>query len=448
MEDINYTKAFRESLYKLTFSLVPNKKKIGRVNFESIRLKRLLAVADIFMGLGSRNVSIKIYQKCFSIATKHEIDWAIAHSARQLYLDFSFFQKKKKEGEKLYKIFIKSKEKLDKEIECEYQFMDLIKYFSTTVNCNDSQKAKIIKSYDILSQVTYDKRTPKFERYFLIISIIRYETNNEIEKLIKYLKFRVRKEESAINQNENDIKLCLKYLCEYSLRKELFSEFGKSFEKGITLSKRFSQSWFRFKELESLYFIRTGKHGVAQQNLSILIRSKHFKAIPTYVRKRIELKFLYATMILLLKGRDLKSNKSILRKYLDFVENTPEYRNDKKAMNISLIIFQLLFYIWKRDFEMLEIRFEAINKYLRRYTRSSLLFRSHSFIKILLSLKQYNLVVHGAERSYKKYYKNLLSMPYKISPHPGEIEIIYYEELVDTISVHLNSRTRRISEAS
>ena len=94
--------------------------------------------------------------------------------------------------------------------------------------------------------------------------------------------------------------------------------------------------------------------------------------------------------------------------------------------------------------DLLEIKFEAMDKYLRRYTRSSPLYRSHSFIKILLSFRRYNFNVMGAERNYRKYVQNLRAMPYTKSPHPGEIEIIYYEDLVAATELYLMNKKKRV----
>jgi len=434
------SEGFQQEMYMLFFCFSLVKKHITKRKRVFIKVKRLLAVADILYSLDARKSSIALYTKCLTLSKRHKFDWAILRCARVLYPHYSYYQQNLKKGEKFFKLYSLTKCRIDFEVECEHEVVQLIYHFSRSKELTKRIKEKASSAYSKLAIVTDDQRTFIFNRWFLYLSLMYFEAINDIKSLVHFLESHIQKLLASSLELENDKNLTYKYLCEYYLRTEKFDLFVESLESGLKIPRKYSPSWFRYKELESLYFLRIKKWNDAYDLLNQLVDHKFFSSVSQIQQQRIVLKQGYASIVMLLLSLGDSKVLKALEKQIELIESISEYSSDKKAMNISLIILQLLVSIWKKDLDLLEIRVEAVDKYLRRYTRSSPLFRSHSFIKILLTFRRYNFVQIGAERNYRKYLKHLTSLPYATSPHPGEIELVYYEDLVGIVESYLNDR--------
>ena len=434
---VTFSSSFRTSMYALFFSFKVKKSRLRQREFYFIKLKRLMAVADILMGFEARTSSIKIYEKCFSIAQVHGFDWAMLRCSRNLSIHYSIFTRDHRKSRKYSLAFKDCKDKYDNELQGESLYIELAQDLSRTKAYTQRIKEKAANAFEIMRSIPEDKKSILFNRYYLVIATAFHEINNEISELVDFLKLEIEKLKKSPYNLTTDLNVGYKILCHHALRVERYDVFNKAYSEGLTYVKRQTESWFRYQELKSLYLIRTGDFVDAQAMLIKLKKQKLFKNIHKAIRLRIDLKLLYSTVFLLFRNLDVNKNSKLVKQNMDLIINTPEYSQDKRAMNISLIILQLLVYIWKKDFDSLNEKFEALDKYLRRYTRSSPMFRSHAFVRVLLSLRRYGFVVRGAERTYRKYYKQLESVSFVESAHPAELEIIYYEDLINAIETYL-----------
>ncbi|MBT8219254.1 MAG: hypothetical protein KJP00_05505 [Bacteroidia bacterium] len=93
-----------------------------------------------------------------------------------------------------------------------------------------------------------------------------------------------------------------------------------------------------------------------------------------------------------------------------FINDTPQYEEDKKGRNIQLIIAQLLFYIIDKNWDKMEEKIEALQKYGTRYLRKNELFRSQVFIKMLLEIPRRLYHPQAILRHTSRYRKRLEEM--------------------------------------
>ena len=116
-----------------------------------------------------------------------------------------------------------------------------------------------------------------------------------------------------------------------------------------------------------------------------------------------------------------------------FINETPQYSEDKKGRNIQLIIAQLLFYIIDKNWDKMEEKIDALQKYGTRYLRKNELFRSQVFIKMLLEIPRRMYHPQAIIRHTAKYRKRLEEMAPNIDLNGSTLEIIPYEHLWDLI---------------
>jgi len=116
-----------------------------------------------------------------------------------------------------------------------------------------------------------------------------------------------------------------------------------------------------------------------------------------------------------------------------FINETPQYSEDKKGRNIQLIIAQLLFYIIDKNWDKMEEKIDALQKYGTRYLRKNELFRSQVFIKMLLEIPRRMYHPQAIIRHTAKYRKRLAEMAPNIDLNGSTLEIIPYEHLWELI---------------
>jgi len=120
-----------------------------------------------------------------------------------------------------------------------------------------------------------------------------------------------------------------------------------------------------------------------------------------------------------------------------FINDLPHFSKDKRAMNIPILIAQMLFFIVRKQYNHAIDRIEALDKYSSRYLRNNETFRSNCFIKMLLEIPKNSFNLLRVERASEKYFRRLLDSEIDLIDQPFEIEIIPYERLWAMIMNHL-----------
>ena len=111
-----------------------------------------------------------------------------------------------------------------------------------------------------------------------------------------------------------------------------------------------------------------------------------------------------------------------------FLNEIPGYSKDKRGMNISVLILQILFLLHQKEYGKIIDRVEALRTYTHRYLRKDATFRSNCFIKMLLQLPNANFHKAAVERKTADLRKKLSSVGI-INNQSAEVEIVPYEVL-------------------
>lgn len=107
-----------------------------------------------------------------------------------------------------------------------------------------------------------------------------------------------------------------------------------------------------------------------------------------------------------------------------FLNEVPVYSQDKKGLNITIIVIQLLFYVKQRKFDALIDRIDALNVYRSRYLKRDHTFRSSCFLKMMLTIPLQNFHPVAVERHTAPLFKKLQSYREGV-----DLEIVPYERL-------------------
>jgi hypothetical protein len=116
-----------------------------------------------------------------------------------------------------------------------------------------------------------------------------------------------------------------------------------------------------------------------------------------------------------------------------FLNDVPVYSKQKRSLNISILIIQMLFYLQQNKVNAFIDRMDALNQYTYRYLRNDDTLRSNCFIKMLLKIPDARYHHVAIQRHVQKLYKKLKETPPSISDQTTDVEIIPYETLWEMV---------------
>ncbi len=431
-------------LISLLLLFKPSRFKFSLRQRNIFELVKREAAANILMKLQARKSSIQIYKWIYKKSKEYQEPAHLVNASRNLFIHSGTIKRDLKEAKKYYDSSQHGLKLISQEIKVEWYYTDLIGYY-TKKNRNEKALKEKAKAYiDELSLIEENERTISFYRYYYVIGILNFELNHKYFELCEFLKKILEKFEIEYPHDFGQILLLKIYYSNYLLRIRDYEKAFVIISDGELLSRPKTVSWFRFKELKVLLLLRQKKSKEAIELYNRSTSSRSFKNLRADVIARNNLLINYIEVYNLLINLDLKFNTRVGKlKFGKFLNSVPEYNKDKAGMNVSIIILQLVYYILVNASAKIEERTEAIDKYMRRYMRTDPLFRSFTFMKMLLEVGKQNFHPVAVERHTQALLVKLRSVPFEKSTHPSEMELIEYEIFWEAIMLHLKNRNKK-----
>jgi hypothetical protein len=206
-----------------------------------------------------------------------------------------------------------------------------------------------------------------------------------------------------------------------------------------------SNNWFHTQQFSFMLAMHTQHYEEAYRIYRRVSSQPEFKKRPDTHRETWDLYHAYLRFLDWTGVIDIPDDRFRLSSFLNDV---PKFSQEKRGMNIPILIIQILFLIQQRNYAAAEKRFETIGKYCSRYVKRNDHFRSNCFIKMLLQIPKQGFHKTAAARHAKRYLEKLKSEPLVISEQLYEVEIIPYEELWELIHNSLENKRTYTSAAS
>jgi hypothetical protein len=199
-------------------------------------------------------------------------------------------------------------------------------------------------------------------------------------------------------------------------------------------------NWFKTHELRFIIFMHSNNIKAAFETYQKAINHKNFsKQFPDTK----EIWFIYEAYLyyFYLKNSITVPVNERLKKFRvnKFLNEVPNYSKDKRGMNISILILQVLFLLHQKKYGKIIDRAEALRTYTHRYLRKDATFRSNCFLKMLLQLPGANFHRVAVERKTADLRKKLSSVGI-INNQSAEVEIIPYEVLWELVLDSLENK--------
>lgn len=204
-------------------------------------------------------------------------------------------------------------------------------------------------------------------------------------------------------------------------------------------------NWFKFKEMEFLLAMHTGKYEEALATYKSVASYKPVGSIRKRYQDRWLLNRAYLYYLASINRVEIPEGEDPWGKFRlsKFLNNVPTFSNDKKGMNIPILILQIAYSIVLKRYALTVDRIEAIEKYRSRHIRRDESFRSNLFIKILLQFPVVAFHRNGVRRKTETYIKQLKKNPIDLTHQSFEVEVLPYETLYELAMESLEVKFQR-----
>jgi hypothetical protein len=388
------------------------------------------AAVKILMSSQARKIGLDMCMQVLSKAKKFEFTELAMNVTNYLRVYYGTVARDLKKYEQYDALFKQYRELWDAENVVEELYTDLTVRF---VNNKKRSKETPKKSAEYYRRIK--PLLEKYDSYRLQLSghLIRMMTHTSTHDYRRTAK--LCEEGIAFFSKKNyhaktPIQIFYYQKVECHLRLQQYEEGQKAIQACLDMLDEGTYNWFKVQETNLLLATHTGRYQHALEVFKRTTTHKQFKKQPEQEKEmwRIYEAYLYflgvTNRIKLEPGDPLHKFK--LGKFLN---ETPIYAQDKRGMNIPILIVQILFLIERRQFQQLIKKMDAIKRYSSRYLQKDDTFRSNCMIKMLLEMPDVKYNLKRVERRVQKIYKKLQTVPIEQASHANEVEIIPYEDL-------------------
>ncbi len=183
-------------------------------------------------------------------------------------------------------------------------------------------------------------------------------------------------------------------------------------------------------------YILQKKYDLAYDVISIIINNPGFIKLNESYREPWYLKEAFIHFLIKI-GRitpsESDSNQLRAFRLSRFNNEVSKFSKDKRGLNITINIIQMLFLIIDEKYDAVLDKLTALRQYNFRYLKRPEYSRSSNFIKMLLKIPEGDYKAALIRKKAEKYYDELINNPSDFSEHTLSLEIIPYEQLWEEI---------------
>ncbi|MEM8907347.1 MAG: hypothetical protein AAGD05_05825, partial [Bacteroidota bacterium] len=316
-------------------------------------------------------------------------------------------------------------------------------------NANEELKQLAIQYEQDLRKYTDHMHSFNLNLYSYLVYAMRYEIFHDYENTLKVCQEAIDYLESRPFKNRKSFHFLYRELiCHIQLKQ--YEEGKVSAEKCLKMLSYKqdigSYNWFIIVELYMILCFHAKNYQKTIELLQLVIAP--LKASRTHPMVKEKWKIYEAfTHYFIMIGKstpDASFKESTKRFRISrFVNDVPTFSSDKRGLNITILIIQVLFLLHQKEYDVVIDKVEALDAYCYRYLRKDETFRSNCFIKMLLQLPKCGFNRQRVIRRTDKFLKKLQSEDAKRTAESILIEIVPYEDLWEDIINTLDNQKNR-----
>ena len=411
----------------------------------AIRCHKKWTAAKILYSLGAKDTAADIARQILPQARKAEISHMIVDLVSYLRFYYGAVQGNQKKFDHYNTLFHQYDQIVRWENKAQEYYAQLALYFTNSREEKSAIYEKAKSYYEELEAAIYEYKTHRLIFYGGLIKLITHMSINDYETSIEICK----EMQNLLDTNPlypstgKATFMHQQLICCIQLK--LFKEGEELATKALSFLKPGFYNWFKHQELFFLLSTHTKNYQRAYEVLQETKKTKGFNKLDKNSKEIWIIYDMYAKYLVSQDKIELPEGQSRKVRLAKFLNEVPTYSQDKRGMNIAILVIQILFYIQRKDYDAAIDRIEAIEKYCSRYLKRDNDYRSNCFIRMILQLPAARFHPIASLRKAKKYHDALMSQPIEVAKQAHSIEIVPYEDLWEIALGSLDRKGRRRS---
>ena len=446
-KDPNYNRfksKLRNNLFLEIFRFRPSSNTYSSYQRSYYECQKLFAIFNILKGLEYTSLAKPLASKLFTKAEKNYFNEIKLEASRYLHYYYSVIKPRPRQAEKYCQEIDLSLKLVQYEINAERRFYTIISRQILNKE-NDLGTLHLGISYleelELISKQNIE--SSKFYLFYYKLGCLIYEDKGDYRTVLKY----ARKGYEHFENQDYDHRIAkvvfMRSMGYCYLRLNYLVEAQQVIEKSLQLQVKGRNNWFISKRLLMQLECNEQNYQEAYHHYYELANHRKYSSQDETSRVFYTLCGLYFQFFGLTNRLSLSEKYS--RRHINSIFKRLSINSvPNRRIKISLIIAQLLYYIYDRDYDSIESRIYALREFCNRnLMRKSPNFRSNCFIKMLLVIPVNNFNPLATRRKADKFLRRMESVPFTVSEHPSEVEIIPYEHLWKMILEDLQAPKRK-----
>lgn len=388
-------------------------------------------LAKVLFGIGLYKNAERVTNTTLRLAQQYEF-WEIVSSLTSTFSDYHAARGNEKKTLLYHKIAENAIKKQLNERKIKRYINEMNIYYSRNTVSDQALLEKLRLYVTESAQICKIDKAFNVNYYFLRLKVIQYQAKFEYEKAIKAcdegIEYISKADEMFVSLRMG-IMLGTKMHCFLNLRDfESANMFAKESESYFVPG---TQNWYVINEYYYVLSLQTKNYETAYLTLKKIIDFPGFERLPTARKEkwqvmRAHMEFLQHANIWKPANVNTIDSKFRLNK---FINDVPVFQRDKKGVNISILILQILFLLINKDYTGIIDRKEALTRYIRRHLATKQNERSRVFMTLLSKMIIFNFNGEKVEYKTKKLRKQLGEEVYNYATNMGGNEILDFEML-------------------
>ena len=435
----NLKRYLKQKIYNTIFFVEPGKE-YGEFNEVYLFSCKKLFIAKILMNLGARNSGIEICLKVFKKAKQVELTEFLVETSRYLRLHYGSRVGDLKKFEYYNDFYNYQSEVLKAERKAEEYYVRLALPLVKSILIDEEMIGKVAQFYQELKPDLDKYESPILHFYGKYIKILQALFQNDYQKLISDCVDAIEFFENKTYTYANPVRVFYHNLLIGYTQLKMYPEGKEAAEKASKLVASGTHSWYANKELHLILAFHSKEYDEVLRLIDLAFSHTKFRLLDPIVKEKWSIYQAYAYFLITITPFEIKEQSLKQFKLGKFLNNIPVYSQDKRGLNIPILILQIAIMIARKEYSKTIDRFDAIKKYVFRHVKKKQNFRSYCFINMLLVLPASSFNKTAVLRKSQSWYEQLKNTPLEIANQSHEIEIVPYEDLWNYILDGLDNR--------
>ncbi|HMQ07388.1 MAG TPA: hypothetical protein PKC30_08815 [Saprospiraceae bacterium] len=383
-----------------------------------------------------RKTALQLAEKTLRLAIRFDIVEVVMLLARRLNKHFLLFDFNSRKADYFEQLYTEYQDYYIQEVEADR----IYSHFGHLIAARKRNEEAMVKLFnDLLILLPHRNQNKTFMFNFYVFNALYYYfiLKQDYKKLLS-----VSSEAIDFFQAKEGFSkvgiftfLLQKGYCQLILFKplEALVSFNKAKEQGPAEG---GFNWFGINSLIFTNLLVLKRYNDAFSLLNDNINHKNFDKLPEQYKELWLIKEAYIEFLVRMGKIDhstLEENGHEKFRLGKFLNKVPYFNKDKRGLNISILIVQMLHLLAEKKYSQFIDRMDALNQYSYRYLRNDDTLRSNAFIKMILKLPDAHYHPEAVKRHTSKFYERMKESPMQLSEYFSDVEIIPYEELWDIV---------------